>query len=120
MNEILGEAVDCAFPHKPQLKGEFPDGQVGEPFSGTITASVKNTPYDESFEYDFKVMGSLPDGVEFTVFERTIRFAGSPQETGTFRFTITVETFDTRDDLDDGSCLGDNTAAEEYVIRIEP
>lgn len=120
VNEIVGEAIDCAFPHKPELRGEITDGKVGEPYSGTITASVKNTPYEDAFDYGFTVMGSLPDGVEFNVFDRNIRFAGQPLESGTFRFTVTVEIFDTREESDDGICLGNNATTEEYVIRIEP
>lgn len=120
VNEVLGEAVDCVFPHKPELKGEIPDGKVDVPYSGIITAWIKNSPNEDSFDYGFTVMGSLPEGVQFTIFDRNIRFSGKPEESGTFRFTVTVETYDTRDDSDDGTCLGNNTATEEYVIRIEP
>jgi hypothetical protein len=119
-NEVLGEAVDCLFPHKPELKAELSDGKVGEPYSGLITAWIKNSPNEDSFDYGFTVMGSIPDGVQYTIFDRSIRFSGKPEESGTFRFTVTVETYDTRDDSEDGTCLGDNTATEEYVIRIEP
>ena len=120
VNEVLGEAVDCVFPHKPELKGEIPDGKVDVPYSGIITAWIKNSPNEDAFDYGFTVMGSLPDGVQFTIFDRNLRFSGTPEESGTFRFTVTVETYDTRDDSDDGTCLGNNMATEEYVIRIEP
>ena len=120
VNEVLGEAVDCVFPHKPELKAELSDGKVGEPYSGLITAWIKNSPNEDSFDYGFDLMGSLPEGVQYTIFDRNIRFSGKPEESGTFRFSVTVETYDTRDDSDDGSCLGNNTTTEEYVIRILP
>ena len=117
--EVLGEAVDCVFPHKPELREELEDGKLGEPYSGIITAWIRNTPYEDSFSYGFDVMGSIPDGIQYTVFDRNIRFSGKPEETGTFRFSVTVAVIDTREDSDDGSCLGNNTTTEEYVINIE-
>ena len=120
VNEVLGEAVDCVFPHKPELKAELSEGKVGEPYSGLITAWITTSPNEDSFDYGFEVRGSLPEGVQYTIFDRTIRLSGKPEVSGTFRFSVTVETYDTRDDSDDGTCLGNNTATEEYVIRILP
>ncbi|MGA9270335.1 MAG: hypothetical protein WBV45_06910 [Lutimonas sp.] len=119
-NEVLGEAIDCIFPHKPELRGEIPNGKVDEPYSGIITASIKNSPDEDAFDYVFELMGSLPEGVQYTVFDRNVRFSGKPQESGTFRFAVTVEIFDTREDSDDGTCLGNNTTTEEYVMIIQP
>ena len=119
---VLGEAVDCAFPHKPELRGEIEDGKVGEPYSGMITAWIRNSPNEEFFSYGFDLMGSIPEGIQYTIFDRNIRFSGKPEEHGTFRFTVTVETYDTRDEPEDRDrvCLGNNTTTEEFVIRIEP
>ena len=102
------------------MRGEIPEGKVGEPYSGIITAWIKNSPNEDAFDYGFTVMGSLPEGVQYTIFDRNMRFSGKPEESGTFRFTVTVETYDTRDDSNDGTCLGNNTATEEYVILIQP
>lgn len=120
--EVLGEAVDCAFPHKPELKAELSDGKVGEPYSGLITAWIKNSPNEDSFDYGFDLMGSLPEGIQYTIFDRNIRFSGKPEESGTFRFSVTVETYDTRDEPDDRDrvCFGNNKTTEEFVIRILP
>ncbi len=122
VNEVLGEAVDCVFPHKPELKAELSEGKVGEPYSGLITAWIKNSPNEDSFDYGFEVMGSLPEGVQYTIFDRNIRLSGKPEESGTFRFSVTVETYDTRDEPDDRDrvCLGNNTTTEEFMIRIDP
>ena len=65
-------------------------------------------------------MGRLPDGVQYTFFDQNVRISGTPQEAGTFRFSITVSIFDTREDSNDGTCFGDNTTSEEYVIVIQP
>ena len=118
--EVLGEAVDCVFPTRPELNGEFLEGKFGEPYSAMVTASIKNTPYEDSFDYGFEIMGSIPEGVQYTIFDRFVRFSGTPQEVGDFRLQITVETYDTREEDEDGTCFGNNTATEEYVIRIQP
>lgn len=119
VEEVLGEAIDCVFPHKPELRADFGDGKVGEAYSGSIIASIKNTPYEDEFDFEFEVMGSIPEGIQYTVFEQNLRFSGKPQEEGVFRFSVTVAIYDTRQDSD-GTCLGNNTVSEEYVIYIEP
>lgn len=120
VEEVLGEAVDCIFPHKPELRAQLNDGKLGEPYSGSITASIKNTPNEDDFDFEFQFMGSLPDGVQYTFFDQNVRISGTPQEAGTFRFSVTVSIFDTREDSNDGTCFGDNTTSEEYVIVIQP
>jgi hypothetical protein len=119
VEEALGEAIDCVFPHKPELRSEISDGKVDEPYSANITASIKNTPNEDEFDFEFEVMGSIPEGIQYTVFDRNLRFSGKPQEEGVFRFNVTVAIYDKREDSD-GTCLGNNTLSEDYVIYIQP
>lgn len=119
VEEALGEAIDCIFPHKPELRAEIGDGKVGEAYAGSIVASVKNTPHEDEFDFEFEVMGSIPEGIQYTVFDQNLRFSGKPQEEGVFRFNVTVAIYDTREDSD-GTCLGNNTVSEDYVIYIQP
>jgi hypothetical protein len=120
VNEILGEAVDCVFPLKPQLRARLDDGKQGEVYSGMITASVKNSTDEDGFDYALELLGYLPEGIQYTIFNRNIRLSGIPTESGDFRFTVEAEIYDNREESDDGICLGNNSVSKEYVLKIVP
>lgn len=63
------------------ISGTLPYGQVGQPYSATLTASGGVAPYDWS------AVG-LPDGVQLNSTDGTI--AGIPLSTGSYNSTVTV------------------------------
>jgi cytoskeletal protein CcmA (bactofilin family) len=86
-NIITGvEAWKVIPPMKQSLDittGSLPDGQVNQPYSGTLAASGGTSPYTWSV-----TPGSLPDGL--TLAPSTGAVTGTPTTAGTFSFTVQV------------------------------
>ena len=52
---------------------------------------VADEPYDDRFEYDFSVSGSLPAGLVTEIVDREVLIIGTPVELGTFTLGLFVE-----------------------------
>jgi len=119
LSDLLDEAVDCVFKISPELKGDLGPGKVGSPYSGLITASVKNSPREDSFNYIFDVYGELPMGVGYSIINRSVRLSGKPTEPGVFIFYVNVEIEDTLDLEDDRLCFGQNNVTKKFIIEVK-
>lgn len=119
VSDLLDEAVDCIFKISPELNGDLGPGRVGSPYSGLITASVKNSPREDSFDYIFDVYGELPPGVEYSIIDRSVRLSGKPTASGVFVFYINVEIEDTLDLEDDRLCFGQKSVTQKYIIEVK-
>lgn len=99
-------------PGKPLLfnPDKLPDARVGVPYEATISISQNRTPATEIFLSE----GTLPPGLELVYVrgENTAKISGTPTQTGTTTFTISVW------------CLGTNTPGQtgdkQYTIVVAP
>ena len=68
----------------------LPDAVLNQEYKVIITASVKNNPEDDTFDYEFKLTGTLPNGLIFTKDEenRRVIISGTPLEQGSFEVTL--------------------------------
>lgn len=115
------EMMDCILSVEPELPSKvLAEGKVGTPYSDYLLASVKNDPHDGDYIYYFNVSGSLPDGIEAWVNNRTLTFEGTPTTAGhyTFKVRLEIEPLYIDEDGSDNICFGDDTIERSYSIRI--
>ena len=86
------------------IDSDLSDGQVGNPYSGSVFANGGLQPYTFSVS-----AGALPPGLQLD--PRGI-VQGVPETTGSYAFTLTV--------ADNNISFGPVTANRTYTIRIEP
>lgn len=99
-------------------KTTLPDAVLNQEYNVTITASVKNNPDDDSFDYDFILIGSLPDGLFFTkdLNNRRVIISGTPTSQGTYILTLKGKVSDPYDLDDENNDLLDITLGIEDEI----
>jgi len=87
----------------------LPDGQVGQPYSVTITVNQAATPvFNAGID-----QGALPDGLTMALSEQqenTIHIDGTPTAAGTFSFTISVACY--------GTNVAGQTGTQAYTIVV--
>jgi len=71
-------------------KKTLTDAVLNQEYKVIITASVKNNPNDDNFNYEFKLSGSLPDGLVFTkdLKNRRVIISGTPIAQGSYILTL--------------------------------
>jgi hypothetical protein len=89
LEEILDDCNSYNYPYlySKQLKV----GKENELYSDYVKAGIRNDPNDDSdYTYFFDVFGGLPYGMYWTVEGRKVFLKGTPEETGSYQFTIEV------------------------------
>lgn len=87
--------IDCIDDDGPVLRpSTIPDPVLNQTYDVTITASIENEPFDDSFDYDIVVSRTLPPGLIADVFERQVRISGAATELGDFTVDIGVTVSD--------------------------
>jgi len=82
---------DCIDDDGPILRPTtIPDPVLNQSYDVTITASVENEPFDDSFDYDIVVSRTLPPGLVADIFERRIRISGAATELGAYSIDVGV------------------------------
>ena len=71
-------------------KNTLPNAILNQEYNVIITASVNNNPHDDSFDYEFKLLGLLPEGLVFTndSKNRRVIISGTPIEQGAYIITL--------------------------------
>lgn len=89
---LLDAAIDCLDDDRPQFnRAVLPDPILNQAYRELIQASIKNEPNDDSFEYDFFVSGSLPEGLVTEISNREVLVIGTPVELGSFTLGLFVK-----------------------------
>lgn len=121
------ELTDCIASANPSLENKLLlDGFKGTAYADTISAEVKNDPNDNSYDYYFNVVGSMPSGLSYNVNHRRFNISGTPTQTGTFTFKLILRVDPPESYDDDGGffndgdriCFGDDTTERTYTIKI--
>lgn len=125
---ILDQLLDCIDQDSPKFSpNKFPAASLNQFYSYTITASINNNPFDDSYNYNISLSGSLPAGlsVKRNSNDRTITISGTPTDTGTSHFTLHVIVDDPNEDTyqitniyDDGDTLCDTSHTQNYSITV--
>lgn len=122
------ELIDCIASTKPELNSKLlPSGYTNQNYSNFITASVKNDPNDDDYDYHFSISGNYPPGMTYFEQGRRLYFSGKANQAGTYTFKVTV-TIDYPEyyDPDQGFwednnriCFGNDTTSKDYMITIQ-
>ncbi len=110
----LLSAVTCFLITTPRGPLKFdppvlPDAQVGVPYEAKVTISDNATPAGA-----FSISeGTLPPGltIEQIEHENTARISGTPQQPGTFKFTVFVWCY--------GTNVNGQVGEKEYTITVK-
>ncbi len=127
--------LDCVDDDGPILRPRvIPNPVLNQTYDVTITASIENEPFDDSFNYDLRVSRTLPEGLIADVFERQVRISGAATELGDFTIDVGVTVNDpgfnsltfnnslnnTQSSNTTSSNLCRTTAQRSYAISIQP
>jgi len=119
-DELIDLAVDCVDDDKPELRPTMLANPVlNQLYDELILVSIRNEPFDDSFDYQFTLTGELPEGIETESDGRTFRLLGTPIELGEYRFSVRVDVIGT-DNLfnnTNGLCL--TTDTRNYIWNIQ-
>lgn len=88
------DIVECIINVRPELSGrELQTAYVDDYYFDTVTAQIKNEPFDNGYYYYFTVSGEIPRGIDVIYEYRRIIFEGRPLEPGryTIRVSLTAE-----------------------------
>ena len=88
----------------------LPEAQAGSAYEAKIVISLNNTPVG-----DFSISeGTLPEGLEFTFLEGedAATITGTPNESGTFIFTVSAWCF--------GTQVSGQTGDKSYSLIVNP
>ncbi|MEM9650179.1 MAG: hypothetical protein AAF969_17005 [Bacteroidota bacterium] len=113
------EIYECVFSINPEIHDKPLElGLVGERYYGIVTAEISNEVNDDDYDYDFDVFGELPPGIFYDINRRSVEFFGTPEERGTYRFS--VELFVERYDYYgyDGSPTCSDSTVRDFTIQV--
>ena len=107
---------DCIENPKPKLPDrDLKIGNLGAVYNDELIAFLMDRPNFDGYNYDFKIDGSLPEGIEVNISHRTLFFEGVPKQTGTYNFTIHVKVDVSSDTTD---FCNNNKSSKEYTLVI--
>ena len=113
------EIAECVLGINPEIHSRRLEmGFVNEPYYDIITAEVRNQVFDNDYIYNFDVFGEVPPGIFLDFDRRAIELRGTPEEPGSYTFTVElfVEYFD--ENGLDGSPTCNEFAEREFTIRV--
>jgi len=88
---LIDYAIDCIDNDKPELRpAELPNPILNQAYNQSISVSIRNEPYDDSFTYLFEFSGNFPTGIQATSSGRIVSIFGTPTVLGEFQFNVTV------------------------------
>ena len=98
-------AIDCPDRDGPRFDTRtIPAAVLNQVYTTTITVNVEDEPYDDRFDYTFRLNGDLPDGVQTSVLGRQFFIDGTPIESGQFDFELQVAVDDGLTAFESGLC----------------
>jgi len=108
---VLLSTTFCLVTPRPALSflpDKMPDAQVGVPYKVEIVITGNTTPVGNYSISD----GTLPPGLELVMDEQlhTAWISGTPSQTGTFKFTISVWCY--------GTNVSGQTGDKQYVLLV--
>jgi hypothetical protein len=87
-------ALACIDLDGPEFNtGSLPAATLGQGYSATVEAEIANEPYDDDlYDYDFRIRGSLPPGLQVRQVgrQRRIEIQGRPTAAGSYGFRVLV------------------------------
>ncbi len=83
------DLFECVINKRPEIHDKtFRDGIVGVYYYEEVTTEIKNEPRDDDYGYFYDIYGDLPEGIQMFANYRTVSFEGTPEISGTFKFTL--------------------------------
>ncbi|MGI9532529.1 hypothetical protein [Lutimonas sp.] len=116
---LTEELLECNQKIVPKLpeKGLL-QGKVGARYSEIISAYVQNAD-EETFDFQFSVIGILPEGLNFRSDGRVFEIYGIPLKEGIYDFKVKVKLLDVITGTGDGFCFSKDFSKRSYKIVIE-
>jgi hypothetical protein len=108
---VLLSTSFCILTPRPALEflpGQMPDAQVGHPYEVEILIAQNVTPVGNYSISD----GALPPGLELVMDEQlhTARITGTPNQAGTYPFTVSVWCY--------GTNVSGQTGEKQYTLVV--
>lgn len=102
-DQLFNYAVACIDDDQPELSpGALPNPILNQVYNESISVAIRNEPYDDSYDYTFKLSGEFPTGMQASATGRNFRLFGTPTEMGIFNFEVSVT-------VEPGSGISNNT-----------
>jgi len=115
------DGLNCLIPKSAELQNKtFPIANIDDYYYSDLRAEINNEPRDDDYDYYFEVEG-LPMGIDYFVNFRTISIEGTPEESGTFKFTIYLFVEGPFGEQYDGSegPICDESTSKTYTLIVE-
>jgi len=114
-------AIDCIDNDKPVLSpGVLPNPILNQVYEGRVHVGIRNEPYDDRFNYRFRLSGSFPPGMQTEAVKRDFFISGTPTELGDYTFTVQVTVEDEYFGDDSTSGLCSTIDRQTYNWTIQP
>jgi len=121
------DILECIINIRPELSSKKLEvAHNNQYYFDSITAEVKNEPYDDGYDYYFTVSGEIPEGIEVFYEYRKVIFKGVPQESGRFNISVYLyveainecyyDDVEGRERCHDPLC--DNNASRMYTLKV--
>lgn len=94
VDSTINAAIACIDNDKPVLRGALPNPILNQEYEGLINVSIRNEPYDSSYDYNFSLYGDIPPGMTTKNSGRQIRLMGRPTVPGVYNFSVGVQVDD--------------------------
>ena len=121
---IFDSIIDCIDDDRPEIRGELPSPVLNQYYDEGVSVSIRNEPYDDKFIYSYDFSGSLPEGIQIDIDDRSFRLIGTPIETGEYQFSISVKVEDSTPYSNDltgdteGLCSTSDSENFRWSVRV--
>ncbi len=114
-------AIDCIDDDRPVLSpAVLPNPILNQVYEDRVHVGIRNEPYDDSFDYTFRVSGQFPPGIQRDTVGRDLRIYGTPTALGDYSFTVRVDVIDSASRPNSTSGLCSTTDEQTYSWTIQP
>jgi len=116
---LTDELLECNDKIVPKLpKKKMLLGKVDSGYSDIISVYVQNGD-EETFDYEFSIIGNLPAGLSFRSDGRVFEIYGKATKAGSYTFKVKVEIPNVISGVGDGFCFAKDYDKQKYTITIE-
>lgn len=110
------QLTDCAIKVRPKLSDDdLPGGKKGQNYSAVIRGETSN---GAGFDATYRVTGSIPQGIGYSILGNEIHFTGTPLSVGTSVFkvymTLGIYTGDGEE-----PCNVEHETSRQYSITVK-
>lgn len=116
---LTEELLECNQKIVPKLpEKQLSQAKVGVRYAEIVSAYVQNGD-EEAFDYEFSIIGELPEGLSYRSNGRVFEIYGTPVKEGTYHFKVKVKLLDVISGVGDGFCFSKDFSKQHYKLIVE-